>query len=200
VVNGVPLNIRSSKAIPPCSGEKFEVRRAESNNCITFDLTLGGQWLKSVKLHKDHVEKVAKLHQIYKERKGDGPSRITLDEHIFVMLLRYASYFGQEGSGLHAALPSKVFEVLHGEFGVELECYASPLNCYFPSYCSAFFDTDHSFGSYGSFLKFFPTEGSFAANPPFTEEMLVSPPTFFLFSSADPSTLPSSFRFLWPIT
>ena len=54
--------------------------------------------------------------------------------------------------------------------GVAHECYASPLNRYFGSYCSAFADTDSFFGSTGPFQQFWPTEGSFEANPPFDQQ------------------------------
>jgi hypothetical protein len=50
--------------------------------------------------------------------------------------------------------------------GVSVECFASPLNCHLPAFCSAFPDTDAAFGSLGSFFDFFPTEGSFQVNPP----------------------------------
>jgi hypothetical protein len=54
-------------------------------------------------------------------------------------------------------------------FDVAHECYASPLNRYFGSYCSAFADTDAFFGSAGPFQQFWPAEGSFEANPPFDQ-------------------------------
>ena len=57
-------------------------------------------------------------------------------------------------------------------FGVCHECFASPLNCYYPSFCSLFPDTDRFFGSYGSFFSFRPTSGSFQANPPFVEDVM----------------------------
>lgn len=54
-----------------------------------------------------------------------------------------------EGFGLQGALSVSVFECLHRVFGVTFECFASPLNCYFKQYCSAFEDTDGYFGSRG---------------------------------------------------
>lgn len=54
-----------------------------------------------------------------------------------------------EGTGLQGALPVHVFEALYKLFGVSFECFASPLNCYFKQYCSAFPDTDGYFGSRG---------------------------------------------------
>ena len=74
--------------------------------------------------------------------------------------------------GYQMALPEHVFAALQKLFGVGHECFASPLNCTFPSFCSAFSDTDQHFGSSGSFFDFWPTEGSFEANPPFVEETM----------------------------
>ena len=54
-----------------------------------------------------------------------------------------------EGFGIQGALPVSVFECLHRVFGVTFECFASPFNCFFKQYCSAFPDTDGYFGSRG---------------------------------------------------
>ena len=54
-----------------------------------------------------------------------------------------------EGFGLQGALSTQILECLHRIFGVTFECFASPLNCYFKQYCSAFADTDGYFGSRG---------------------------------------------------
>eukprot|EP00116_Pleurobrachia_bachei_P004422 sb/3464684/ len=80
----------------------------------------------------------------------------------------------QENFGLHAALPRKAFDLLNRKFGVTFECFASPLNCYFSQYCSAFPDIDCYFGSRGSFFEFKPKSGSFQANPPFSEEVMMA--------------------------
>lgn len=55
-----------------------------------------------------------------------------------------------------------------------MECFASPLNCRFAPFCSAFPDTDAPFGSAGSFLDFKPDSGSFEANPPFESELFLA--------------------------
>ena len=64
--------------------------------------------------------------------------------------------------------------MLHQQMGVSMECFASPLNCYFPRFCSAFADTDGPFGSVGSFFDFKPVSGAFEANPPFVPEVIRS--------------------------
>jgi hypothetical protein len=60
----------------------------------------------------------------------------------------------QGGPGFQAALNGATFRVLKEQFGVRHECFASPLNCNFEHYCSAFLDTDYLFGSCGSFFDF----------------------------------------------
>uniref|UniRef100_F6XRK5 mRNA (2'-O-methyladenosine-N(6)-)-methyltransferase n=1 Tax=Monodelphis domestica TaxID=13616 RepID=F6XRK5_MONDO len=94
---------------------------------------------------------------------------------VWCLLRRYQMMFGvglYEGTGLQGSLPVHVFEALHRLFGVSFECFASPLNCYFRQYCSAFPDTDGYFGSRGPCLDFYPLSGSFEANPPFCEELM----------------------------
>lgn len=106
-------------------------------------------------------------------------------------------------------------ECLNRCFGVTFECFASPLNCYFRQFCSAFPDTDAYFGSRGyifpstvslvkpinsMFIEFFSfffrvlsdlkaVSGSFQANPPYCEELMDSMVTVFeklLSESAEP--------------
>ena len=74
---------------------------------------------------------------------------------------------------MQAACPGGVFDVLRADFGVRLECFASPLNARFPAFCSAAADVDAPFGSVGSFFTFTPRAGAYVANPPF-EPALVS--------------------------
>ncbi|EHH65281.1 Phosphorylated CTD-interacting factor 1 [Macaca fascicularis] len=104
----------------------------------------------------------------------DGDAFLRVDTgHLFlpqpIMMFGVGLY---EGTGLQGSLPVHVFEALHRLFGVSFECFASPLNCYFRQYCSAFPDTDGYFGSRGPCLDFAPLSGSFEANPPFCEELM----------------------------
>lgn len=99
------------------------------------------------------------------------------DEYLFVLLSRYQTFFRHnhqinEGYGMQASLPKTAFKQLNLLFGVTHEAFASPFNCYFKNYCSAFSDIDCLFGSSGSFFDYEPVEGSFEANPPFTEEVI----------------------------
>ncbi|KAJ4454357.1 putative phosphorylated CTD-interacting factor 1 [Paratrimastix pyriformis] len=94
---------------------------------------------------------------------------------LYSLVRRYATLMGPqpfEGAGFHAAASEAVFQALRRDFGVTAECFASPLNCYFPQFCSCFADTDAPFGSLGSFFDFCPATGSFEAGPPYTEESM----------------------------
>ena len=96
---------------------------------------------------------------------------------------------------MQCALPEDVFRVLHHRLAVHFECFASPLNCRYPYFCSAFPDVDAPFGSVGSFFEggppqptkkptgheddanstggFYPVQGgSFEVNPPFIESIM----------------------------
>ena len=88
---------------------------------------------------------------------------------LYVLLARYNALLGH---GMQCALPEEVFDVLHDHVKTNFECFASPLNCRYPSYCSAFPDTDAVFGSKGSFFNFYPTRGSYEVNPPFIESIM----------------------------
>jgi phosphorylated CTD-interacting factor 1 len=66
--------------------------------------------------------------------------------------------------------------MLKSRLGVTHECFASSLNAFFPSFCSAFLDTDAPFGSVGSFWDWNPDlarGGSFEANPPFVADVML---------------------------
>lgn len=66
-----------------------------------------------------------------------------LNERIFTLLQRYDSLGGH---GFQAAISIEAFDYLRDHFGVNFECFASPLNCRFSRFCSAFPDTDIYFG------------------------------------------------------
>lgn len=44
------------------------------------------------------------------------------------------------------------FDVLLRRFGVKMECFASPFNCRYSRFCSAFRDTDGPFGRQAPYL------------------------------------------------
>lgn len=93
---------------------------------------------------------------------------------IFCMLVRYGTLFGDDAvsANMHAALPARHFQLLNINLGVAHECFASPLNCYFPRFNSAFHDTDAPFGSQGTFFEFRPKTGSYEVGPPYVEHVV----------------------------
>ncbi|XP_053171924.1 mRNA (2'-O-methyladenosine-N(6)-)-methyltransferase [Scomber japonicus] len=132
-----------------------------------------------VKVNRGHF---SKLELLYRYSCIDDPRFERFLSRVWCLLKRYQVMFGSganEGSGLQGALPMAVFEALNRQFGVSFECFASPLNCYFKQFCSAFPDSDGFFGSRGPFLSFCPVSGSFEANPPFCEELMDAMVTHF---------------------
>ncbi|KAI0233395.1 mRNA (2'-O-methyladenosine-N(6)-)-methyltransferase [Lamellibrachia satsuma] len=141
-----------------------------------------------------------KLEQLYRWNCRDDPRYENFLPRVWCLLRRYKSLFGlqpTEGFGLQGALPTEVFECLHRIFGVTSECFASPLNCYFRQFCSAFHDTDGFFGSRGPILDFHPISGSFEVNPPFCEELMEAVVDHFE-SLLRESTEPLSFIIFMP--
>ena len=117
----------------------------------------------------------SKLEQLYRYGCADDRKFDYFLTRVWMLVKRYQCYFGLsagEGAQNQAAVPVTTLECLNKNFGVTLECFASPLNCYFRQYCSAFPDIDSYFGSRGPILDFNPLCGSFEANPPFCEELM----------------------------
>ncbi|XP_034442530.1 mRNA (2'-O-methyladenosine-N(6)-)-methyltransferase [Hippoglossus hippoglossus] len=145
-----------------------------------------------VKVNRGHF---SKLELLYRYSCIDDPRFEKFLSRVWCLLKRYQEMFGSganEGTGLQGALPVAVFEALNRQFGVSFECFASPLNCYFKQFSSAFPDIDGFFGSRGPFLSFSPVSGSFEANPPFCEEMMDAMVTHFE-DLLDQSSEPLSF-------
>ena len=123
---------------------------------------------------------------MYKEK--DSSKDYCHDENflrcVYLLLFRYFPFYSLtcrydttdgDASGNQMALPQGVFNHLQSEYGLECECFASPLNRYakIQNYCSQFIDTDEPFGSLGSFFEYWPEEGAFECNPPFVEECMI---------------------------
>lgn len=108
-----------------------------------------------------------------------SPAAADVDAFIYCVLRRYQAFCSADegsvaGAGFHAAAPAAVLRSLHTHFGVDIELFASPLNCHWPSYCSPFPDTDARFGACGSFFEHVCgiERGAFHCNPPFTEVLI----------------------------
>mmetsp|Transcript_24517 Transcript_24517/g.60087 ORF Transcript_24517/g.60087 Transcript_24517/m.60087 type:complete len:653 (+) Transcript_24517:48-2006(+) len=100
----------------------------------------------------------------------------TFLRYLYCCLGRYEMI---KGAGYQCAMPPVAFDALHSPkklgLGTTIECFASPFNCRYKQYCSAFPDLETKFGSLGSFFddaSFFPWQGSFEANPPFVPELM----------------------------
>jgi phosphorylated CTD-interacting factor 1 len=162
------------KAIDEKDVEKVRVTKNNQTSKVVFNYKK-----YSFSLNHEHYEKLKNFYLIrqfilHETKIFNEPQ---FHQHLFCLLCRYDSYFGWshpfEGSGLQGAVPEATFDRLREDFGVCMECFASPLNSYFPNYCSAFSDIDHLFGSVSSFFDFHPISGSFEVNPPFTEELMI---------------------------
>ncbi|UYV81185.1 PCIF1 [Cordylochernes scorpioides] len=141
-----------------------------------------------------------KLEQLYRWNCTDDRKFENFLPRVWCMLKRYETFFGlgpNEGHGMQGSIPVSVMECLHREFGVTFECFASPLNCFFRQFCSAFPDTDGFFGSRGPILQFHPISGSFQVNPPFCEELVEATIKHFENLLAD-SMEPLSFIVFFP--
>jgi len=140
----------------------------------------------TIRVSRLHYEKLRALY----ERLCPCPTVCTIERgawndeflcRLYVMLRRYITFIGLDplkdglvGGNMHAAAPEKVFDWLRQNLDVRCELFASPLNCYFARYCSAFLDVDEPFGSLGSFFDAdFALEGSYEVGPPYTEEVLM---------------------------
>nr|CAH7716933.1 unnamed protein product [Callosobruchus chinensis] len=122
-----------------------------------------------------------KLEHLYRHNCFDDRKFELFIPRVWCVLKRYATFMGVYPSSstssadsheTQRALPVAAQECLNRAFGVTFECFASPLNCYFRQYCSAFADCDSYFGSRGSFLKLKAVSGSFICNPPYCEELM----------------------------
>ena len=116
-----------------------------------------------------HYAKLRTLHA----RFGGGDDAGDVDERIFCVLARYEAL---RGAGFQCAVPGAAFDGLRRYLGCTVECFASPLNCRFERYFSAFPALERSFGSLGSFFDEDAVDalrsGSFECNPPFVPEVM----------------------------
>ncbi|KAI9349743.1 phosphorylated CTD interacting factor 1 WW domain-containing protein [Obelidium mucronatum] len=134
-----------------------------THHLTSVDVTCGKNAF--CKLSPSHFKKLQDLYKKYSAEKSESE----FPNALMALLLRYKSLLGH---GFQAALSNVAFNVLNREFGVDFECFASPLNCRWGRHCSAFEDTDSAFGSLGDFFNFKPHEGSFQVNPPFVKPIM----------------------------
>ena len=164
----------------------------------SYDIYLGNKPKNFLKLNRAHYIKLKELYLLHRknncidqatipktesdqvidvqiiQKKGATDEETILKEFhtcLYTMLARYNALLGH---GMQCALPEDVFDVLHSHVQTNFECFASPLNCRYSSFCSAFPDTDGAFGGKGSFFDFYPTKGSYEVNPPFIEGIMLA--------------------------
>ncbi len=125
----------------------------------------GKVWLRHGSLQKEiDSHRLDFMHSLLLEHSPDHAAQA--NTRVYNCLLRYET-LSEFDQGTQGSLPERVFDVLRQEFGVEHECFASPVNVTARSFNSVFPDVDRFFGSRGSFFDFWPDTGSYEANPPF---------------------------------
>lgn len=93
-------------------------------------------------MNKTHYDKLCRLYRAATPPAGVdwGEPGVTssraqrMDERIFCVMQRYETLSGAT-SGYQGALPDHTFEAMRATFGVNHECFASPLNCYYGNFC-----------------------------------------------------------------
>lgn len=139
--------------IPPClgGGNNSESPHHPSLVQVTFSGV-------SFRLRRAYMEKLQRLYDRsrYSRSNDDDVDRCpSFAEALFCLLCRYDTI---QGAGLQAGVPGAVMDVLLREFDCRFECFASPLNCRYDRFGSAFEDIDAWFGSVGSFFDVFKAE------------------------------------------
>lgn len=147
-----------------------------------------GPYTSVLELNSGHFVKLLALHHLCEQRKAgveepdlssfQVPSDLSEQQQatlqkLFCVVARMETFCGNAG-GMQGSVPHHVFDALEQHLGVDQELFASPLNCHFPAYCSAFPDTDAGFGSVGSFFDFAPHSGSYEVNPPFVNSTMLA--------------------------
>ena len=136
-------------------------------------------------------------------------------ERCFCLLQRYHNLSGGS-EGYQMAISNEAFQWFRTNLSVNMECFASPLNCWNERFFSVSYDTDQYFGSLGNFFQFrhetsesgiskpfsylFEVGGSFEANPPFVDSVMTSMAKHihYLLDSVKTSTVPFSFSIVVP--
>lgn len=158
------------QSAPPKNSQKVQV----VSHKHTLDVTYQQKLLKINHAHYDKLRLLFRRHSgLWQDDVDEWTEAQSQRFHdaLFVLLARY---HGIQGHGYQAACGEKVFEVMADHYGVNFECFGSPLNSYFSRYCSAYPDTDWCFGSMGSFFQFRPKQGSFECNPPFIPTIMLA--------------------------
>lgn len=140
------------------------------------------------RLNEEHYEKLKvrffAVHNTAQTKLDGKDERVLRAFHILVisLLIRYNALSGGflnddlRGGGMQGAINSEVFSVLQNHFpsSFMMEGFASPLNHYLPSFCSAFPEIEWHFGSMGSFMESrFTHDTCCELNPPFSPGLML---------------------------
>lgn len=94
-----------------------------------------------------------------------------LDVYIWIILYRY-QLLGSNNNQL-AVLPN-ILELMHNDFNLDFECFASAINSTSNHYCSIYYDVEKYFGSKGSFFNSIPLKGTYSFNPPYQTDVITN--------------------------
>ncbi|DAZ95504.1 TPA: hypothetical protein N0F65_001843, partial [Lagenidium giganteum] len=164
------LTKEADKLLKKFSQQDFSVGKKKVKVDRSEDMVMLSYGNSTSKVSTDHFDKLKALYARHQGVDRWSPQhQRKFETAAFALALRYDSL---DGGGFQAALNEECFDVLLKHFDCKMECFASPLNCRYGRFCSAFLDTDHTFGSVGSFFEFAPTSGCFEANPPFIPKLI----------------------------
>lgn len=123
-----------------------------------------------------HLHKLRLLYNKYLQTISKAAIYANTDtkfqRRLFCVLARY-HVLSAGAEGHQMAFPEAGFKWMSKYLDVDMECFASPLNCNYSKFCSVAPDTDFYFGGVNNFFKFNPElGGSFEANPPFVNSIM----------------------------
>ena len=151
----------------------------EENGVLSFDDTARKRNYSETKNYyrEIRVETYHRLKRLYKKNTSKDHQMVLFHERLYAVLQRYETLTVLDrhsaNTGTQGSLPVAVFNVLHARFGVNHECYASPLNATCDNFCSLFPEVDGYFGGIGTFHDFAPEVGCYEVNPPFDKDSVV---------------------------
>lgn len=97
-----------------------------------------------------------------------GPKN-KIDDYIWSIIFRYQLL--SSNNNQLAVLPS-IMHLMHNDYQLNFECFASAINSVFKNYCSIYYDLEQYFGSVGSFFSIIPVKGTFGFNPPYQKDLI----------------------------
>lgn len=174
-IEDVIMRLKSLHMIINDNIEPFTV--IEDNDTFTFKInvelvkqSLRGKVSKYIQRHLFENDKIFTLNREMYDRVQRRYVKNEYGFHNLLLccLIRYESL----GSGANQYMVDLRYKEALEKFGMQFECFASVFNCYYPYYCSMFYDLERHFGSCGSFMALNLKQGLYMANPPYTEYLL----------------------------